>query len=153
MVDGVECDHLAFRNLETDWQIWIERGERPLPRKYVITSKTVATAPQYTLRLRDWLRSLVPAREEEPLPLVDVDLPVPREPDPVAVALLAEVEGIEPRERTPDQTALALAGAGEGDTVLLAGKGHETTQTIGDRVLPFDDREVARELVAEGVGR
>ncbi|ROS25316.1 uncharacterized protein EDF22_2524 [Rathayibacter sp. PhB127] len=64
-----------------------------------------------TLRLRDWLRSLVPAREEEPLPLVDVDLPVPREPDPVAVALLAEVEGIEPRERTPDQTALALAGA------------------------------------------
>ena len=54
VVDGVECDHLAFRNLETDWQIWIERGERPLPRKYVITSKTVATAPQYTLRLRDW---------------------------------------------------------------------------------------------------
>nr|WP_254071619.1 MULTISPECIES: bifunctional RecB family nuclease/DEAD/DEAH box helicase [unclassified Rathayibacter] len=64
-----------------------------------------------TLRLRDWLRSLVPAREEEPLPLVEVDLPVPREPDPVAVALLAAVEGVEPRERTPDQTALALAGA------------------------------------------
>ena len=57
VVDGVECDHLAFRNLDTDWQIWIERGERPLPRKYVITSKTVATAPQYTLRLRDWKTS------------------------------------------------------------------------------------------------
>jgi hypothetical protein len=54
VVDGVECDHLAFRNHDTDWQIWIESGERPLPRKYVITSKTVATAPQYTLRLRDW---------------------------------------------------------------------------------------------------
>jgi hypothetical protein len=54
IVDGVECDHLAFRNLDTDRQIWIERGGRPLPRKYVITSKTVATAPQYTLRLRDW---------------------------------------------------------------------------------------------------
>ena len=54
VVDGVECDHLAFRNLDTDWQIWIETGERPLPRKYVITSKTMATAPQYTLRLRDW---------------------------------------------------------------------------------------------------
>jgi hypothetical protein len=54
VVEGVECDHLAFRNLDTDWQIWIESGERPLPRKYVITSKTLATAPQYTLRLRDW---------------------------------------------------------------------------------------------------
>jgi hypothetical protein len=54
VIDGVSCDHLAFRNLETDWQIWIENGDRPLPRKYVITSKTMATAPQYTLRLRDW---------------------------------------------------------------------------------------------------
>ena len=54
VVDGAPCDHLAFRNLDTDWQIWIESGERPLPRKYVITSKTLATAPQYTLRLRDW---------------------------------------------------------------------------------------------------
>jgi UDP-N-acetylmuramoyl-L-alanyl-D-glutamate--2,6-diaminopimelate ligase len=32
--------------------------------------------------------------------------------------------------------------------VLIAGKGHETTQTIGDRVLPFDDRRVAAELLA-----
>ena len=54
IVDGVLCDHLAFRNAETDWQIWIESGERPLPRKYVITSKTFVTAPQYSLRLRDW---------------------------------------------------------------------------------------------------
>ncbi|KQQ03892.1 MULTISPECIES: TM0106 family RecB-like putative nuclease [unclassified Rathayibacter] len=63
-----------------------------------------------TLRLRDWLLSLAPERDDLP-PLVEVDLPVPREPDPVAVALLAEIEGVEPRERTPDQTALALAAA------------------------------------------
>jgi hypothetical protein len=61
VVDGVECDHLAFRNLDTDWQIWVESGGRPLPRKYVITSKTVATAPQYTLRLRDWKTEVVAA--------------------------------------------------------------------------------------------
>jgi len=54
VVDGVECEHLAFRAIETDWQIWIEAGARPIPRKYVITSKTMAGAPQYTLRIKDW---------------------------------------------------------------------------------------------------
>jgi hypothetical protein len=54
VIDGVECEHLAFRNAETDWQIWVELGDRPVPRKYVITSKAVAGAPQYTLRIKDW---------------------------------------------------------------------------------------------------
>ena len=54
VVDGVECEHLAFRSTDTDWQIWIESGARPVPRKYVITSKTVTGAPQYTLRIKDW---------------------------------------------------------------------------------------------------
>lgn len=54
VVDGVECEHLAFRGPDTDWQIWIETGAKPVPRKYVITSKTVTGAPQYTLRIRDW---------------------------------------------------------------------------------------------------
>ncbi len=61
VVEGVECEHLAFRNLDTDWQIWIETGERPVPRKYVITSKAVGAAPQYTLRLRDWKTGISPA--------------------------------------------------------------------------------------------
>lgn len=54
VVDGVECEHLAFRNEDTDWQLWVEKGERPIPRKYVITSKAVAAAPQYTLLIKDW---------------------------------------------------------------------------------------------------
>jgi hypothetical protein len=54
IVDGVECEHLAFRNPDTDWQIWIETGARPIPRKYVITSKAVTGAPQYTLRIKEW---------------------------------------------------------------------------------------------------
>jgi len=41
----------------------------------------------------------------------------------------------------------ALAEARHGDVVVIAGKGHETTQTIGDEVLVFDDRAVARELL------
>jgi len=54
VVGGVECDHLAFRNQETDWQLWIERGDKPIPRKYVITTKSVGAAPQYTLVIHDW---------------------------------------------------------------------------------------------------
>jgi len=54
VIEGVDCEHLAFRNSEVDWQIWIEAGSNPIPRKYVITSKHVTGAPQYTLRIRDW---------------------------------------------------------------------------------------------------
>lgn len=54
VIDGVECEHLAFRTPDTDWQIWIETGAKPVPHRYVITSKTLAGAPQYTLQIRDW---------------------------------------------------------------------------------------------------
>jgi UDP-N-acetylmuramoyl-L-alanyl-D-glutamate--2,6-diaminopimelate ligase len=50
----------------------------------------------------------------------------------------------------PDRRAaieLALTEARPGDVVVIAGKGHETTQTIGDDVRPFDDRQVAAELL------
>jgi len=54
VINGVECEHLAFRNEETDWQIWIATGSRPTPCKLIITSTAVAGAPQYTLQIRDW---------------------------------------------------------------------------------------------------
>jgi hypothetical protein len=54
VVDGVECDHLAFRGTDVDWQVWIEIGVRPIPRKYVVTSKAVTGWPQYTLHISDW---------------------------------------------------------------------------------------------------
>ena len=53
-VNGVECDHLAFRTDIVDWQIWISKGSKPLPLKYVITTKWITGAPQYTLRLSNW---------------------------------------------------------------------------------------------------
>jgi hypothetical protein len=54
VVGGTECDHFAFRTKETDWQIWIAQGANPYPCRYVITTKGVDQAPQYTLVVRDW---------------------------------------------------------------------------------------------------
>jgi hypothetical protein len=53
-VGGVECDHLAFRNEKVDWQIWIGREGMKLPMKYVITTKWVTGAPQYSVRFTNW---------------------------------------------------------------------------------------------------
>jgi hypothetical protein len=54
IVGGVRCDHLAFRSGVVDWQIWIEAGDKPLPRKYVITSLDVDQAPQFELMMSNW---------------------------------------------------------------------------------------------------
>jgi hypothetical protein len=54
VIEGVECEHLAFRDTETDWQLWVRKGSEPLPCKYIISSKTVAASPEYTVRYRNW---------------------------------------------------------------------------------------------------
>ena len=61
VIDGLEVEHLAFRNFDTDWQLWVEVGESPIPRKLVITSKTLNNAPQYTLRVKGWNPGVEPA--------------------------------------------------------------------------------------------
>ena len=54
VVGGVKCTHLAFRGSEVDWQIWIEDGDKPLPRKFILTSKKVAGEPEFTVLIRSW---------------------------------------------------------------------------------------------------
>ena len=54
VIGGVECDYLAFRTKDVDWQIWIAQGERPYPYRYVITSKLISGGPQYTIQTRNW---------------------------------------------------------------------------------------------------
>jgi hypothetical protein len=53
-VGGVECHHLAFRTPKVDWQIWVKAGDQPLPMKYVITTKWMTGAPQYSVQLSNW---------------------------------------------------------------------------------------------------
>jgi hypothetical protein len=54
VIRGAECDHLAFRTAEVDWQIWVAQGDRPYPCRYVVTTKDVKGWPQYTVDVRDW---------------------------------------------------------------------------------------------------
>ena len=48
------CHHLAFSQPGVDWQIWIEDGPRPVPRKLVITYKQLPGWPQYEARFTSW---------------------------------------------------------------------------------------------------
>jgi hypothetical protein len=52
-VQGVPCHHLAFREKDIDWQIWIENGPTPLPRKFIITDKK-AQGLQFTAVFTKW---------------------------------------------------------------------------------------------------
>lgn len=53
-VDGVECHHLAFRKGNVDWQLWVRTGDEPLPMKYVITTKWLTGAPQFSVQFSNW---------------------------------------------------------------------------------------------------
>ncbi len=54
VIRGVPTHHLAFTQKNIDWQLWIEDGPQPVPRKAVITYKNVASSPQFTVWLSDW---------------------------------------------------------------------------------------------------
>jgi len=47
-VEGVTCEHYAFRQEGADWQVWIQQGDYPLPRKLVITTTTDPARPKFT---------------------------------------------------------------------------------------------------------
>jgi len=51
---GAPCEHLAFSLGKVDWQIWIEQGARPVPRKIVITYKDEEGSPEYTAIFSNW---------------------------------------------------------------------------------------------------
>jgi UDP-N-acetylmuramoyl-L-alanyl-D-glutamate--2,6-diaminopimelate ligase len=74
----------------------------------------------------------------------------PRSEDPASIRrdVLAGAPGALEVGGRREAIAAAIAEAGSDDIILLAGKGHEQGQIVGDRVLPFDDVTVARECAA-----
>ncbi len=73
----------------------------------------------------------------------------PRSEDPLAIIdeVLAGAPGLEVEPDRAKAITAAIEGAAAGDVVLIAGKGHEQGQEVAGVVHPFDDREVAREVL------
>jgi hypothetical protein len=82
-VDGVQTDQYAFRQPGLDWQIWIERGPRPLPRRVVLTTTDVPARPEHAIELtwdlgvqhtdQDFV--FVPAKDSKRIELAEIGPP------------------------------------------------------------------------------
>lgn len=90
------------------------------------------------------------AAERADLAIVTSDNPRTEDPDAIIDEIEAGMGGAH-HLRVSDRRAAIAAAVAEvrpGDTLLLAGKGHETYQVIGTEKLPFDEREIVRELIS-----
>jgi UDP-N-acetylmuramoyl-L-alanyl-D-glutamate--2,6-diaminopimelate ligase len=87
--------------------------------------------------------------------IVTSDNPRSEEPMDIAHEIVSGIEDANRRASVSVELdrrsaiELALVTARKGDVVIIAGKGHENTQTIGNQVLPFNDAQVATELIGE----
>jgi UDP-N-acetylmuramoyl-L-alanyl-D-glutamate--2,6-diaminopimelate ligase len=132
--DGLEQLIAAARRVDPDGRILLVFG--------CGGDRDHAKRPQMgavAVRLADWVAVTSDnPRSEPPLAIID---------DVLHGMLPAERAHVTVETDRRAAIALALAEARPGDLVLVAGKGHETTQTIGDDVVDFDDRAVVRELL------
>ncbi len=90
------------------------------------------------------------ASSNSEITIVTSDNPRTEAPDAIIDSIIAgTVPGATVLRITDRRSAIegAMRLALPGDAVVLAGKGHETTQIVGDLVIPFDDREVAKEFL------
>lgn len=60
VVGGMQCDWLAFRTAEVDFEIWVLQGAERRPCRYVVTARQVPHAPQYTVTLHNWRTGAAP---------------------------------------------------------------------------------------------
>jgi UDP-N-acetylmuramoyl-L-alanyl-D-glutamate--2,6-diaminopimelate ligase len=128
--DGLERLLETVRNLSTGRIVTVfgcggerDRAKRPVMGRIAAAYSDIAVVTSDN------------PRHEDPSAIID---------EIVAGVTVGEVVRIEDRR---EAIAYALAHAHPSDVVVIAGKGHETTQKIGDEVLAFDDREIARELL------
>jgi hypothetical protein len=67
-VEGIACHHFAFREATMDWQIWIDAGKQPVPRKIVIDRPDELGSPQQTIVFTEWeIGRSLPAKDFVPV--------------------------------------------------------------------------------------
>jgi len=89
-IDGSVTEQYAFRQDGVDWQLWVEAGDKPLPRRLVITSTDDPAQPQYATTLtwntnasfKDSAFTFVPPKDASRIELVKVDVAVVPEEQP-----------------------------------------------------------------------
>ncbi|MCW7538550.1 DUF2092 domain-containing protein [Aquabacterium sp. A7-Y] len=84
-IAGLPCDHYAFRQEGLDWQLWIQHGEHPLPRRIVITVTDDPAQPRQSVEM-DWSLNVPVAAAVfafEP-PAGSQEVPMPRDEESVA---------------------------------------------------------------------
>ncbi|MFC4059883.1 UDP-N-acetylmuramoyl-L-alanyl-D-glutamate--2,6-diaminopimelate ligase [Planomonospora corallina] len=142
----------------------VDYSHKPGAVESVLRSLREVTAGRLTVVLGcggDRDRGKRPMMGEAAARLADVAILTsdnPRSEDPLRILaeMMDGVLGVPEEERAhviiePDRAAaidLAIARAGSGDVVVVAGKGHEQGQYVGDRVLVFDDRQVVADAIA-----
>jgi UDP-N-acetylmuramoyl-L-alanyl-D-glutamate--2,6-diaminopimelate ligase len=89
------------------------------------------------------------ATEKADVVIVTDDNPRSEVPSAIRAEILAGAPGAREIGDRGDAIHVAVRGLRPGDVLVVAGKGHETGQIIGDRTLPFSDHEVLRAAIAE----
>jgi hypothetical protein len=107
---GVLCHHLVFVQDTIEWQIWIDAGDDPLPRKFVITYVQERGEPQYAATIHKW--NLAPTFPED---LFEFRAPPGAE--------RVELSQLEPREETPGAGEETPAAPGDDDNGSSTGGG------------------------------
>ncbi|WP_031160104.1 UDP-N-acetylmuramoyl-L-alanyl-D-glutamate--2,6-diaminopimelate ligase [Streptosporangium roseum] len=146
-----------------DFQAIVDYSHKPGAVESVLRSLREVTAGKLTVVLGcggDRDRGKRPMMGEAAARLADVAILTsdnPRSEDPLRILaeMMNGVLGVSQDERAhviiePDRAAaidLAISRAGFGDVVVVAGKGHEQGQYVGDEVLPFDDRQVVADAI------
>ena len=152
-----------FEVVTTDepFQVVVDYAHTPDGVEQVLRAARAVTTGRVIVVLgaggdRDWdkrpLMGEAAARHADVV-VVTSDNPRSEDPEAIASAVASGAAGHRDLRVELDRRAaiaLAVGEARPGDIVIVAGKGHETTQTIGEQVLPFDDREVVRDVLDSG---
>jgi UDP-N-acetylmuramoyl-L-alanyl-D-glutamate--2,6-diaminopimelate ligase len=90
------------------------------------------------------------AVEKSDVVIVTDDNPRTEKPETIRAEILAAAPGAREIGDRAEAIAAGVAMLGEGDVLVVAGKGHETGQIVGDRVLPFSDHDEVRKALERG---